>query len=281
MASCGVAAGRPASTTGRSRPRTRGASVQVSMLRYPCRLLPIAKSLLSPRRARQTCATTCSSCSTHGPERRVQRRAGDHSSGHVVHHDAEAALDVPVDPADRAGLPDVEKPEQGKTQRHHVTCGAMNIVIQKPTNSSKTMPPWSCTRRSRETVSQIHTPRANAARTVTAYNHAGRWPIARKMGIATSVPKVPGAKFASPLPKPNASKCRQLPNTRLLMERSNIALAGRPGRRAGQAVATRGCCAAPGSNDSSAARKPDRSASVRSPMTLSWKYRGDSGGFAP
>ena len=49
-------------------------------------------------------------------------------------------------------------------------------------------------------------------------------------GIATSVPNVPGAKRASPLPKPNARQWRQLPNTLRLMAGSNI------GRRAGRAL---------------------------------------------
>ena len=74
--------------------------------------------------------------------------------------------------------------------------------------SSMTMLPWSATPRSRPVTCADHAPIANAA-TIAAMNAASlpyAWSSSAS-GIATSVPNVPGANGASPLPKPSAMKC--------------------------------------------------------------------------
>src|SRR5690625_4163208 len=88
------------------------------------------------------------------------------------------------------------------------SAGARNNVIQSPTNSSQTIPPWSCTPISLAVRPQSQIPAANVATSIIRYpDHAQKAiPLAQKISRAAAEPKVPGATGAVPLPNPKARK---------------------------------------------------------------------------
>ena len=113
------------------------------------------------------------------------------------------------------GLSTSKTRNQTKTARssHHCV-GSNRKTGNTPTISSKTIPPWSCTPSCRLARSQITTParKSNAVSpTITAiatsFPHIGTSPAtsAQPSRMPGSVPKVPGALGASPLPSPKAS----------------------------------------------------------------------------
>src|SRR5690554_1988257 len=87
-------------------------------------------------------------------------------------------------------------------------------VIQMPTNSSQTIPPWSCTPRSSATLPHSQTPNTEAVAMISSANGKLISCSSGTNASPASVPQVPGALRARPLPKPKAKKCQKLLHTR-------------------------------------------------------------------
>ena len=85
--------------------------------------------------------------------------------------------------------------------------GSNQQVIQMPIISSHTMPPWSCTPKSRETLSHSQQPNRVPNAITPRKPHAGSSCKKGTNANPTSVPHVPGAGRIAPEPNPNAINC--------------------------------------------------------------------------
>src|SRR5699024_1570568 len=86
-------------------------------------------------------------------------------------------------------------------------------VIQIPTISSQTIPPWSCTPSSSATRPHSQTPKILALTIQAIASHSGNICSAGTNTKPAKVPQVPGAFLAKPEPKPKAKKCQKLRQT--------------------------------------------------------------------
>ena len=92
---------------------------------------------------------------------------------------------------------------------HRSVFGVRNSTARNATVSSKTIPPWSCTPSARPVRPQAQTPIQNSASRANTHSCGDRRGFSnQKIGNASSVPNVPGAKGMSPTPKPKARKVR-------------------------------------------------------------------------
>ena len=94
---------------------------------------------------------------------------------------------------------------QKPTMTFTYVAGKKAIVIQKPTNSSHTIPPWSWTPSLSAAEPQIKIPTIAQIATISIYIGSGNCANRYQSGIAARVPMVPGALAESPAPKPKAS----------------------------------------------------------------------------
>ncbi len=148
--------------------------------------------------------------SSQQPLRRPRARAAYRTPRHVVEHDAEAALDRALEVADRRRLGDVEEAERDERDRLPAEPGGVNSsTARKATTSSQFMPPWSAAaeiaagRGRRPTRRWRRGPRSRRPAS-SGESHPASTAYS---GNASSVPTVPGASGASPVPNPSAMKC--------------------------------------------------------------------------